>query len=68
MNHLNYTDKDNNNFVLVFHPYVKGNSACAGCAFKFANSSACQAAKTCTPKDNDGNRLVSAGYVWKLVD
>jgi hypothetical protein len=67
MSHLTYTDKDGNDYKLVFEPYVKGGTACRGCAFKFGNSSACRSAKSCTPTDGNGVRLVGAGYLWKKV-
>src|SRR4051812_19336014 len=60
---LNYTDADGNNYQLVpGPPYEKGQHACHGCAFKFGNSEACQAAPTCTPKPWNGPRLVPSGY------
>lgn len=68
-NFLEYTDKDNNDYILVKEDYIKNNHACHGCAFKFGNSKACQEAKTCTPKNDhkDGfSPRVIGRHVWKL--
>ena len=65
--HLNYTDSDGNSFALVYMPYQKGNRACQGCAFITGNSAACRAAKSCTPTNGNGNRLVGAGYAWERI-
>ena len=65
--YLAYTDKDGNNYSLLYAAYEGGKDAhaCNGCAF-MGRTTACREAKSCTPKYKNGTRVVGAGYVWKL--
>lgn len=60
-------DADGNKYKLIYQPYEsgKGYHACHGCDFLVLGK--CKSVKSCTPKDDKGNRLVKAGYLWKLV-
>jgi len=60
-----YEDEDGNKYVLrhVDIPYHKENHACAGCAFKFGGSKACNNAPTCTPIDG----VITSTYRWIQV-
>ena len=67
--HLHYRDENDNQYKLVYEPYIpnKGYKACHGCAFQIGDSSKCYSPKTCTPTDDKRNRLLKSGYLWKLV-
>jgi hypothetical protein len=67
---LIYTDKDGNNYELQPYPWIKGDRACVGCAFKFGNSNACKEAPTCTPNNNHEGIVkpewIGKHLVWRI--